>query len=353
MTFVWAQAIQASVPVPGDSMPHYFSGTKARASGKVWRDENPEQIVEAWLYLNGELVHHWVHPNQGQYVPEIVLEIMFDSTHFANGSIVEVKMKGKNQWGDIAQDINFVEVKNRCVGFGRHDFLQYNGGDGVTELVTQLTGHNYGFLTTTSYGWACLDITDSMSNPGIYYVATHGNSAAHQTNNLIPVIERMYALPVSGEQDYQNVRTLRNGSGYPPLNSTDNPYVAFALMDFCNSGSASDFQTVLYPYYDAYSADIVDQAMIGWGDVVYLREAENRVSWLFRFLVVGKTVQISRDTFLTLNSETADPVHVGSTSHLASTSSDCPIFGDEYTRIKRVYTHTHYLITPGQWYRPL
>ena len=60
-----ANAAIAAVPPGGEPMPFYFCGTDSVATGAVVATQNPlcqEEIVEAWLYVGGELVNHKAAP---------------------------------------------------------------------------------------------------------------------------------------------------------------------------------------------------------------------------------------------------------------------------------------------------
>lgn len=77
------------VPADGGPMPNYFSGTNCRASGYA---QLGEPILFAYLRLNDELVASYeYHPNDPEPLYAITLEVMFDSSHWMDGTEVVVK----------------------------------------------------------------------------------------------------------------------------------------------------------------------------------------------------------------------------------------------------------------------
>ena len=76
------------VPSGGGPMPNYWSGTNCRASGSA---QIGEPIFAAELWLNNERVRRWDAPDPDVLPLSMSLKVMFDSSHFANGTNIEVR----------------------------------------------------------------------------------------------------------------------------------------------------------------------------------------------------------------------------------------------------------------------
>jgi hypothetical protein len=332
-------------------MPFYLSGTKARASG--WVRTSRGHLTEAKLSIQGQLVASWSYDGGPNVVFENSQAVMFDSSHFPAGSDVEVRVWGRNSWGDTVEASDAARVKNRIVGFNKRHWAFYPpGGNGVAALLNEMAGSNYQSYTST-FGWDKAQVRQNLHNPGIWYVHSHGETGLwHQTD--VESTDEPEAFWVNNPEpwSYAHGRDMWNGEGLPPFNSTEHPYVAFALCDWCESGIRQDIQVLLYPYLDAYSTQITDQALIAWPGCIFVNDAYNRIWWLIRPMRQGKTVDQAVQILLQGNRLENHPVRIHSWFNLVDTTDEILVIGDKYTRVKGVYTGNN-MTSAQSWYRKL
>jgi hypothetical protein len=90
-----ASASLTFTPHPGfATAPNYFSGTNARAHYEAEVDGFFEEITDAWLTIGGTTVWQLPPPDPGtiRWVIGVNPSAMFDSSHFAPGESVEIKL---------------------------------------------------------------------------------------------------------------------------------------------------------------------------------------------------------------------------------------------------------------------
>jgi hypothetical protein len=271
---------------------------------------------------------------------------MFDSSFFSNGTDVTVKVEGWNQHGGYATASQSVVVKNRIVAFNDTEFEETAGGSGSAELFQHMAGLGYGW-EEPGPGWTSDNVSARLQNPGIWYVNSHGGSDLHATD----VPDDAFFAQGPNMYAYDYARESWNGTNLPPFNSTGDPYVAYAQLDACCCGVNGLFQTVLYPYFDAYdNQNIVDQAVLSWPGDVYISEAENRVWWMFGAMRYGATAWAAAAAMIATNSNNNHRVRIHTTTNLVDSWEEVKLQGDPFTRIKTVYKPSH-LATGLTWYR--
>lgn len=125
-------AIWATVPMSRPTMPLYFSGTNCRASGAVHDNGEGVNLTSMKLWINGTLVKQWPNPGGGGGpMSPRELAVMFDSTHFADGTQIEVKFEAWLLTGQHLVATGTSYVMNRSKLYGRYDLdrvpLSHNG----------------------------------------------------------------------------------------------------------------------------------------------------------------------------------------------------------------------------------
>lgn len=160
-------AISASCPSQGEGVPMYFSGTKAIASGSV--STNTGILVAMRLYLNDELVASWDWVAGSLVQFQGSLRVMFDSSHFAAGSPVTVRMWGRNNADETAEATRAIVAKNRVVALNTSEFASQWGGDGANVVGILTSGMNDQQILQLE-GWTPGDCLTYLEDPSIWYV---------------------------------------------------------------------------------------------------------------------------------------------------------------------------------------
>ena len=163
----------------------------------------------------------------------------------------------------------------------------------------------------------------------------------------------MFANVPQQDNTYWNGREVANGDGLAPFNSTGHPFVTFALLDSCHSGSTLEFEALMYPFLDGYDLMYCkDQAVVGWPGCTFILQSRHTTWWFFHKLRIGWTVWEALMNFLDENWFNNNPVYIHMAYNLVDDLTECTLMGDVWTRIKRVYTGND-SVAPGVWFRPL
>lgn len=192
------------------------------------------------------------------YLNEIRYKVMFDSTHFSNGSLeVKLRIKSNGVWHE---DTYSAPVKNYSKNFGKSAWEAVLGSDGATFVHYLMTSIGISSSLIASWQWDYNDIESALSSCTLLYFNTHGNVGIF----LDDCDNTIYPTSSQGTPDFLTWRTAVNGSGYPPLNSTGNPPINLAVWDSCLTGTDASFLSSLHPFWNAYGGLIEDQAIAGW-----------------------------------------------------------------------------------------
>jgi len=255
-------------------------------------------LVYAELQINGEVVNQIIwNPGDPDYVA-MLPSVMFDSTHFANGSTVTVTVRSEEDLGHGGQASASAPVKNFASLFGRYDLessvpIAWNWDDPVGYyFIGDMSWHGLpwaaAFLSSmgyyiehqvTSRGWGSGDLLAGLADCTVFYVHTHGATTYYWTDlndfyNWYPAApeswsENAYASSTGGDPYgfvLEPTRVNAMGSGLPPFNSTGLPPIALSFMVACDTGTNNDFaEAYLYPYTNAYvNPAIEDQSELGY-----------------------------------------------------------------------------------------
>ncbi len=330
--------------VPQDGpMPNYWSGTNCRASG--WAQVG-EPIFAAELSLNGEIVNSW--ECDPEDVPPMVfsLKAMFDSSHFANGTTVEVTFSVftfPTGWWEISSNPDPV-VKNKLMIF-EHPDPEIAPNPSYTVNV-QMSGKNYAIFLQNGGNWFEADYWNALNGSSAVFYGGHGTTNDHWDSLDFGMD--------AGE--YETKRTIQIGSGLPPFNSTGAPPVFFCHIVACGCGNTNNFKTVLYPYYMGWGGPYLeDQALLAHRYSVYLAEYYGIASRIWMPMSTGATAYRAVAEFSQYITDNPDEYHTEQNNQLRSmVPSDLNLVcgPDNGTmRIKSVYTGTN--VASIGWYRPL
>jgi|GEM_PF-3212653 len=351
-------------------MPYYFSGTNSVAKGWVWTDDGI--LTDLWFYLDGILMKEWHYDGGNIVVFEGGLKVTFDSSHFPNGTSLQVKIKGRNSSGAVAEATGYAPVNNRVVGFNHPEFW-HPGKVGTNELVAQMNWLNYNFYIQTN-NWGPAEITYGLASASIYYVNSHGSQNTHYTAFSNQENEESYIFAdilsdttLNLNHNYEYYRSALNGSGTPPNNSSAVPPIHFAQLDFCESGGSwyspppgsNLFSTLLIPCMDFYWPGqwCPNQAVLTWKAYTDAWTTENDVWWIFSEMKLGKTAKQARDKMIQYSSASMKQIRISPTGDPGSfvyltpdMTSRVPVWGDHNTRIKGAYTNSVLLPSTFWWY---
>lgn len=342
----WANGIY--IPGPGASMPNYWSGTNCRASGFA---QVGGPIYSAELFLNGELVNEWDigNPIEEEAPWSLLLEAMFDSSHFANGTPVEVRLRVLTYmgWQEGASDPDPI-VKNKLMMFEHPD--SGIDPDAAPFVASLMSGKNYYLHLVNGGAWTEGDYFSSLDGSNAVFYAGHGSPQSHQAGNLTQSMT---------PTEYEAARIAQKGSGIPPYN-TGAPPVNFCHLLACNCGDTNDFVTVCYPYYMAWGGPWMEnQALMAYTVYVMLQQYAQHVELIWSKLAQGWTARATQAWFDEIwleenpfELEVKDDASGWRPMKPGDLALYCNVNGDRGAmRLKSVYTGTQ--VAPIGWYRPL
>lgn len=380
---IQAQFAQHGVWVPGfqEQMPRYWTGTLNLARGSAISEGG--WIEEAWLYVKeagGDWteVNHWVDdPGEGGPMG-IGLEAVFDSTHFDHSDVVFVRLVVTDVvYGTTPttkeSNYGFAAVHNRSIAYNHHDYLPYGtAGDGANPASTVLATMNFEPTTRSADGWTWETVKADSNDASVLYFNTHGT---FDEQALIPILFTDASAGGFNAFNSDDVLVWReeiNGTGLPPLNSTGKPTTMFVLLDACKAGTSGPmgtggkFTTWFWPYDTSYFPTpppygVIDQALYGYTGLTRWSETATLADEYWPVFQVYHTVLEMRVLLLNACHMYADQfpgfiyIHFtppGEDERSLWSPSDCPIWGDWYTRLSGVYTGNNSL-APQLWHRPL
>lgn len=347
----WANGIY--IPGPGAPMPNYWSGTNCRASG--WAQVGGP-IYSGELFLNGELVNEWVCGDPVEEEPPwtLLLEAMFDSSHFANGTPVEVTFRVLTYmgWQEGSSDPDPI-VQNKLMMF---EDPAPPTPDPVPNVQALMAGKNYGLHSEDGPSWTKTDYFAAMNGSNAVMFAGHGNPYEHS----VPDGSGIHWA------DYEAYRISHIGSGIPPFNTGAIP-VNFCHIIACNCGDTNNFVRACYPYYMAWGGPWMEnQALLAYTCYTSQNHRAMNAELIWSKLALGWT---ARGAWLWLRDFVLPEWHETDHHELPMSDANPPAWRDAdigdfalysgpdqgAVRLKTVYTGDNLLpATPTiPWYRPL
>jgi hypothetical protein len=319
--------------------PNYFSGTDCNVAGVVGTNFPQTWMRSAQFYVGGELIDSWTaDPNNP--APDVTFYETFDSTHFPDGTPLEVKIVGTNNLGQVYQASMTVPVYNKAALYGRHQWEidLFDGTDGTPPAQQWLTQMNHTCVVVTTLGWTAEQILGDIQRCTVFYVNTHGDASPEFESDVDEINGGIVELVTPGE--VQEARETGMGAGQPPFNS-GTPPVNLAFVDACETGLNNAFaDAFLWPFYDT---NATDQAEIGWhiNTDTTRTQADGNTFW--SYLEQGMTAHLARDamvdTYLGYKPQPPD-----------AESNYVACWGDYFTRLHYVYTGDD-AMGRGGWYR--
>ena len=333
-------------------MPKYWSGTNCRASGSA---QIGEPIYAAELWLNSERVYRWDAPDPDVLPMSMSLKVMFDSSHFAYGTTVEVTFR---VWGLITGMREVRSTPDPMVANKLMMFEHKDAGftpDAVPEVQSLMSGSLYYQIPINGGTWADSTYFAALNGSNAVFYAGHGNDFEHLASDEDPGTTMSWL-------DYQLKRTDQIGTGIPPFNSGAPP-VNFCHIVACNCGDTSNFIKVCYPYHMAWGGPVMeDQALMAYKVFIRMGDVSIHANTIWNKLAQGWTAAYTKAWFdsiwLDENPGTLRvwDVYPGTIRDMAP--GDLALYyeyggsGDGGAmRLKTVYTGSNVL--PIGWYRPL
>ncbi len=311
----------AYVPAKNQTMPCYFSGTACRAGGAIYPAAGAN-MVDSQLTINGEVVCTVTATPPMMYAA-MFPSVIFDSTHFANGSVVTVTASGHDSLGNFFTGSGSSTVKNSAALYGRYDFEVISpGGPGqkgipivqaycsfanilATQTVVPLGASDQGWKSSRFYG----DLQTSGSS--IVYVHTHGEHINQSWNPPTPpsdtfILADLDEIPrdaANSQSDYHILastvfekETYAIGTGgLPPYNPNGVPPIWLEFNDACYTGQNNAFASAfLYPYANAYGGWCENQTQLGWSIAKYTDQTAVCADAFWSLLLLGFTADEAR-----------------------------------------------------------
>lgn len=292
----------------------------------------------------------------GEPIPMSVgLGVMFDSTHFGNGSTVVVKAEYWDNHGSYYQNEGATVVKNSALlaAFPESDMLAARW-----EADLRLVSPFFGKQLLVGE-WDPIEFCESLAGHSIVFAPTHGHNGTIGSLFAAKMWPTSYTTSVRpfGNDTYilghptwiqsaglESRRVAQMGSGLPPYNSTHQPpiWIAYALS--CQTGLEQNFIRFCLPYNNAYGTWLENQAWIGYNCDLYVKEYPTIAAQSFSVLADGGTVGYMVQKIVDIN----PPVQDATTDKPLETD-DISIYGDEDSRLLTVYTGT--AVSPVGWFR--
>ena len=359
------------------TVPLYYSGTNCRVNYSA-RAGSGERLREIKLVIGGEDTKSVIWGNTGQ-VKTGIINVVFDSSHFANATNPETHINVK--WDKLingtwvqqpdANDLGStsIVVKNKTLICSHADFP---GPGGISSF---LTGNNY-FTDQHFPNWTAQEHFDCMAGTNSIIISSHGYSG--ETNN--GVIRGRYNVSgieqyvrsagywqesltwtgwVPGYDEERAAQMAPAPTNFPPLNDTRNPPTNLLWIYTCHTGEDSSFINCLFPYWNAYNfpTDVgmfENQAYVGFMPGVKIANYPTERA-LLHLMDEKRTVFRTRADLISESSDYTiapfiDPGLPGNTIIWRELNlADMPIYGDETTRLHGVWTGNNVSVTG--WYR--
>lgn len=348
----------------GQPMPKYFFGTYNRASGHIHvHNVDPGEakgFVEASLYIHNQRVYHGTRdiPEPGDpWLANWNVDVVFDSTHFVDGTNLEVKFIVKDNLGVEHVATGSAPVKNQSMAFQCHD--QPGNPPQYIESTSRLQDMKYVPEYDPMVPWNANYFFDRMRGKTVVVYIGHGESIAprHSDSAMYPSAQPISAVPDPLTQgNYKDHRMAHMGQdAYPPMNNSSLPPINLLYLLTCyNGGSTSDFHWALYPHKTFYKPleVLINQGFVGYTRFLYPQDDDHHQRFVFESFKNRSTLFMLRgnvnnmyDAYLAAG---GTPIRTGPVS-LFDPWEDIGIYGDQYMRLKGVWRRAH--DTGTQWYR--
>ncbi len=262
---IWWGTVPGQDPL--DRFPTYFSGTRVAVVAEVRTTTPGAFIYWVRVRVGGEQTKY-VQLYPYVFLPYVYVQSRFASTHFADGTVVQVTaeaMDTMGQYGTAAPRSS--TVYNKATLYGRNEWEQNPSwvSAGVPAARTNLTAMNHSICAeNTTLGWTKADILADLVACTAFYVNTHG--ACDEPHPLLSDYDEISTLDewIYPAEAY-SVRGGAVGSGYPPFN-TGSPPVNVAFLGACWTGPKNCWAwALLVPEYTAYNQNWCEnQCEVGW-----------------------------------------------------------------------------------------
>lgn len=348
-----AQIGGAGVWVPGyqEPMPKYWTGTLNLAKGSAVSEGGWIDKAILWIRKDGgnwQQVRQWTDDPDPGGPMAMGLSVAFDSTHFNDGDLVFVKYQVLDYvYGYLPTN---KEATASAVVHNNAFIYQHSGyeSDGATPARDSLSSMSYDALKRAQ-GWAPSIVELDTYDAAVFYFHAHGDPT------LISDYLGMKIFP----SDVLDWREQTNGSGYPPQNSTGRPLTQYVHLDACSAAYDNSYANWFWPYYrvDFPGGPCINQAVFGYAGSTLCNERVMQAGLYWPKLEAGRTVVEMRDDlvlycqfrWLWYNEHYIHVERPAGTWWHVDEASDCPIWGDWYTRLKGVYTGN--TTWPPGWHR--
>lgn len=359
VSFLPAHADKVGVPGVNGEKPKYFSGTYCLASGDgMIFGGDPliaRFIVKTELYIQGQLVKRWQGTPQ-DLIRRTSLACYFDSTHFADGSNVEVKFVIWDSLGVSTSATCVAPVYNKGAIFCRSDFGKYQSEDSASAIAAADTLSAAGYSLPWSYyignqSWAKSQVLDAYRRCTAFHIVTHGLQYESRSF-LVDASGRDLFLPDSGDKifgvDFESAKHDLFFDSYGNLTREPNnlagiPQAKLVYLEACNS--ANDFFLGLSTLQPGLSAGkpytYAGQAALAYQDSVSQAEAGKRAEAFWGSLRAGRTAY---EAWMAVKDVLKNEWS------FTSYGGKAVLFGDSYARLKGVYTGDFNIASTG-WYR--
>jgi hypothetical protein len=210
--------------------------------------------------------------------------VWFDSTHFPDGSKLDVRIDAVDVLGNTGTATSSsVAVINRGSCMGRNEWESpVSASSGTPPAISSLSAINHSTHQVIYSGWDHAKVISELGYCTVYYVNSHGLYAApgplFQTDRdeiarapeyVWPTYYYTLQLPSTNPQYGQTPQVWearQDVCGYgPPPYAVTFPPMNFAFLDCCLTGQGNEFAgAILYPMYLNNYGETVDQAELGW-----------------------------------------------------------------------------------------
>lgn len=374
--------ITFSVPAsPTEPMPNYWSGTNCRASAvAILAGGGSYAITRLQMKIGGIIVFDQTRPYDPEDPPvpnKWFLHMMFDSTHFSDGSSVSIVVTAWDQLGRaFVSPTRSAVVYNWAALLARYDLdvdakAWSSSSSSWVEPIdpyawrcSDITSSVFAASNikvtsvTNSLGWTDADLLPQLQTCTAFWVYSHGNSdtinggffetdrrdAHFETTppSLSPQLMRGGYSNLPNHVPTQPTRSLAVGSGgVPPFNSGFPP-INLAVLWACNDATkaiGSPYyslpHSLVWPGYNFFTQagpTIENQAVVGTAPGMFVLTTAWRpvTETFFQTLYEGRTVHNARiEAYLTHKDLTGGP---------ANYDLFLLVWGDYATRMRGVYT---------------
>jgi hypothetical protein len=387
--FSWALRINCPDARLGPP-PRYFAGTNCLASGEAFEFPANTQVMAQRLYIRGVCVKE-MGPSDPNSETHVGLAVRFDSSWFQEGwldgydqSLVvryEVDLKDI-ETGTVTTHSGSMNapLKNRLVK-GCHSQYDPWVGMNVNHYLNNLPGYQIVEPVNAS-SFDAKDWLDSLDGANALFIATHSNEFWHESRTIGSHVHTGGPIPPQAPPTFNNnpshlsARIAQLGSGIPPYNSSNVPPIQWGYVFGCYSGFANDYVRMCYPYQN-WAGWMIDQCIFAHAKSNFITEECAKLTNLFdEYSRQGRTaayIQLRLNAFAALNrfhygvrpdpqdepfpddelvdwSETCFFFPCGSlTFRFTSYHDFVVLYGDIYTRFRRVYTGDDTDTLPFAW----